>query len=436
MKLNVIKLAKWTGWTVIGLVAIYVAALLITGAKLRNAQADIEAAGCSTRSEQVIPPPVDDTNNAALLYQAAVLRLKAESVNGTSLFKQLNNLSPKSYADSGASSNSNALAQLLGNATVIEALRLVEAGAARPACRYDLEYDRGFEMRVPHVTDLLSLSRILSGSMRLDAARGDTAAVWRTAETALSLSDALKSEPILISCVVRASQTWMTCEAIRAVCGITPPGDQVREQLDGIIARMESSSSLSLALDGERVLGSEKGFDHIASGKKEPLVSLDDIPKFAVYVMRFPPLFQYDRTIYRRSMLEFRNRSTRPTWEMVSADVNQPMDNRIPRLCILSRMVIPCIDGLFSKEVERITSLRLTRAALAVTAYRQKTGVWPKDLVAAGCGALIDPFTGKPMIYRLTDQGPAVYSIGGDLKDDGGKIWDRTTRKGDLVWQP
>jgi hypothetical protein len=42
---------------------------------------------------------------------------------------------------------------------------------------------------------------------------------------------------------------------------------------------------------------------------------------------------------------------------------------------------------------------------------------------------LIDPFDGKPMRIKQTGEGPIVYTIGPDQKDDGGNL-DQTAGKG------
>ena len=62
---------------------------------------------------------------------------------------------------------------------------------------------------------------------------------------------------------------------------------------------------------------------------------------------------------------------------------------------------------------------RLAKQALTVMGFRQRTGNWPATLADAG-DVLADPFDGKPLRYRVRADGFVVYSIGTDLKDDGG----------------
>lgn len=45
----------------------------------------------------------------------------------------------------------------------------------------------------------------------------------------------------------------------------------------------------------------------------------------------------------------------------------------------------------------------------------------------------LDPFTGKDYIYRKKEKGFIVYSVGEDLKDDGGV--EEKGLKPDIVWE-
>jgi len=52
----------------------------------------------------------------------------------------------------------------------------------------------------------------------------------------------------------------------------------------------------------------------------------------------------------------------------------------------------------------------------------------------------LDPFTGKPYIYRLEDEGFIVYSVGSNQKDDNGRgTWEITSivmeKDDDVTWR-
>ena len=91
-------------------------------------------------------------------------------------------------------------------------------------------------------------------------------------------------------------------------------------------------------------------------------------------------------------------------------------------------------------------------AILAVLQYEKEQGELPQSLdVLVEKGLLnevpIDPFSDKPLVYRKTDDGFTLYSVGLNFIDDGGMPDDykgknkspqakKWTEKGDTVFWP
>ena len=78
-------------------------------------------------------------------------------------------------------------------------------------------------------------------------------------------------------------------------------------------------------------------------------------------------------------------------------------------------------------ERRRDAKLRLLIADLAVRCYEAERGDSPSDLnqlVPEYLDAVpMDPYSGKPVIYRLSQPGKwTVYSVSRDGEDDGGKF--------------
>jgi hypothetical protein len=75
--------------------------------------------------------------------------------------------------------------------------------------------------------------------------------------------------------------------------------------------------------------------------------------------------------------------------------------------------------------------LGLLRAALALQEYRQAHGRFPASLERLAPDVLpripIDPFSGRPLLYRVKAGGAILYSVGENGKDDGGD-----PRRGDV----
>ncbi len=46
-----------------------------------------------------------------------------------------------------------------------------------------------------------------------------------------------------------------------------------------------------------------------------------------------------------------------------------------------------------------------------------------------------DPYTNKSLIYERDGESVFVYSVGPNLKDDGGKPFDLKSKENDIVWR-
>lgn len=97
----------------------------------------------------------------------------------------------------------------------------------------------------------------------------------------------------------------------------------------------------------------------------------------------------------------------------------------------LSGLRLPDFQATFLKEASLEAMMLTTRAGLACKIFKNLSGRYPENLAALVPEILdkvpIDPFTGKPLIYRLQDDGVIVYSVGSNEKDDGGRgTWQIT----------
>lgn len=86
---------------------------------------------------------------------------------------------------------------------------------------------------------------------------------------------------------------------------------------------------------------------------------------------------------------------------------------------ILARIFTPIYIGSFTAEAKAEATWRSLRAGLAAVEYRNRTGRYPEKLPVSGPLSM-DPFSEQPLIYKRTNEGFLVYSVGENKKDDGG----------------
>jgi hypothetical protein len=83
-----------------------------------------------------------------------------------------------------------------------------------------------------------------------------------------------------------------------------------------------------------------------------------------------------------------------------------------------------------------LADVQITRAGLGALQYKRDHGELPQGLEQVSLKGLVDPYTQRPLGYRLEAGGFVVYSVGEDLKDNGGtpRQQDQKTDY-DRVWR-
>lgn len=111
----------------------------------------------------------------------------------------------------------------------------------------------------------------------------------------------------------------------------------------------------------------------------------------------------------------------------------------VPFYAILTRMSGPVKAGSFRGYCRTKAELAAGRVYLAVLAYENKYGSLPADLGELedrlGWDMPTDPFNGEPLIYARADDGFKVYSVGTNLKDNGGLRKLPDSEDYDIVWE-
>jgi hypothetical protein len=94
------------------------------------------------------------------------------------------------------------------------------------------------------------------------------------------------------------------------------------------------------------------------------------------------------------------------------------------------------VDLSANAELREVATIRLLACYAAVKRYYQQRGAYPPSLEALRPELgemIIDPFTGKPFVYRThPKRGFQLYSLGENLTDDGGRL-SVNWQQGDLL---
>ena len=438
MRKRTVRILTGVAVLIVVLALVYGIAVAVATVRLRRAYAALERDGRPMRAADVIPAEVPATENAALLYASAALLLEAQPApDGESLRGYLASLSVTVVDKPGDPNAGPELQRLFERDAVSRALATIREASRRPSCRFDHDYEGVGLWIMPHWAELRDLVRILAGKACLEARAGESESAWDTVQSQLAASDALRTEPVLMSQLVRMATTRLTCRVIRNLCDMTPPDDQTYQNIEQRLRDREDIQPLLLAADGERLLVGQWVFNLSRAELAGEWRKLWDTGSYApgvfhwamVRIVTFKPNFLADHAAYMRYSRETAQLlAGRKRWD--------GRLDRIPKRYVLTRTLTPAVARLKAIHGGTIAEARITRAGLALLRYKQAHGSLPASLAALDLEGVADPFTGGPLHYRVEGDGFVLYSVGEDQKNNGGSPKQRGQRTDfDIAWQ-
>jgi hypothetical protein len=438
MKKRTVKILKGIAIAIVVFGLIYAIAVSVSSAKLRQAYADLKKDGRPMEPADVIPPKVPDTENAALLYESAALLLKAQPAPDENLLGYLGDISDKFIKESLDPDKLDEFKQLIGQDVVTQALSIIAQGTQRDSCRYKLNYGDGLNTLLPHISELRNLARILCAKAYLEAKTGNQDTAWDMVITQLKFADALRTEPVLISKLVRIQMIRLSCDTIKKLCEIAPPNTQQASDIRSLLKDFDDIRPLIRSIDAERLLIGEWVFnltkDEMYKTNLQYCNENDTglLPKLIIFGITFKPLFLADHAAY----LRFMHDGTRFLERPYSPEQGKVMEQGVQKKrYIVTRILTPAIFRLKEIHCQMIAQLRIVQAGLALLQHKQTEDTFPATLDALKLQNINDPFSDGLLLYKTEEQGFVLYSVGPDQKDNDGSPRQKKQEKDwDIVW--
>jgi RNA polymerase sigma factor (sigma-70 family) len=329
-----------------------------------------------------------------------------------------------------------------------DALQVLAQGRQYEQSRYPIDLTKGSDTLLPHLASIKKGGQLAQLAAMLEAENGDGRKAADDVATVLALARSLKAEPVLISQLVRAADLALAVEALnQSVNRASLPPESLSalakmfQETEDYDARGEG---FTRALVGEKVnhtalLNNRKQLLHILEAYGSNGQADAESRHVVEYVKKTPSL---------RAELDF----FQSTFQQLMAARQDPLPDRLKEFSDLidSRVSEARNQGLLlnaaewtadgpaaSREARCVANSRLALTGIALEQFRAAHGNHYPDglseLIPTCLDApLTDPFDGHPLRYRKQGAGYVLYSIGPDLKDDGGK--PLTTKGGDMVF--
>jgi len=325
--------------------------------------------------------------------------------------------------------------------------------ADMPRGRYDVRWKPDFcSTMLPHVEAIRKIGELLLQDAELAAHDGDFSRALRSTRAILQTARSIGDEPVLVSLLARIGVAQLAINSLIRVLSLGEASEESLHALQQVVEDELAQSLLLPAFRGERagmlclfdrLYDGRVRWESVATGNPQPVPWYEDAFDWAY----FSPLV-------RRNQADYLERTNR-----IIQVLKLPIPEQLQELEQLEnewslakrsspdlKISVSLLGGFFKIPQVYYRSraqLQTARVALALECARRKQGRWPDSLdqlVPEWLGKVpLDPYTGKPLLYRPWDHGVVVYSVGPNQQDDGGQVVKDVVKSPDLgirLWNP
>lgn len=381
----------------------------------------IRAAGEPLRWSEVVSPPVPDEENAALIYREAFAILRdAEGASGS--IRPFGS-DPTGLVEDSGEEVLEYLARIQG------ALILLRRAAGLPSCRFPRDESKPWAatglpfMKISRARNALSLDAFSA------LEEGQVHRATDDVEAMLGLSDAILCEPTMLSFLIRSS-IGLEATGVAASALNDPEIDATScRRLSGLFSEWNDRAVLERCLIGERAFGLRAWAAFLPEAETREERLADSVSLAETRGRR--PILRTEVTYYLRMMSRLIEISRLPYQdaEKEIASIRADLDD-LPFYVTSARLAIPNL-----LEVFRSAGPRARVETVAIAARLKADWLEGTEYPETPDGIAIDPYSGKPYVYRREGEGFLIYSVGPDGNDDGGDIgpWNKPGK--DLGWR-
>ncbi len=414
---------------------------IMFGIQLRNKIAELKAEGKPMTIAEIVPPPVPDEDNAALICKTVLTLLQVEE--GKQINKIVRELESFSDISKWTDEQKQQISQIVNSRDTQYVYELIEEASRKPKSNFNYNYGEGPNLLAPELTYMRTAVRLICAKALLEADSGKVSEAFDTLLGGLKFSNHLKDEPLLISQLIRIACDNIIMDCIKSIADSKEiPAEETNSIMDELYIHQNIEPFIK-SMDGERVAFGMWVFERILQGKTKDLEALTfgacSPPAPLAMLISFlgKPVFEKDFVCYLTLISKAQDSYNIPYYNKVNGQ-----NEVIPKYCILSNKLLPAIGRIREKVAAYQANIDVCRIGLALKIYKAKNGTYPEkleNLVPEFLSEVpIDPFSGKSLKYSSYGNSFKLYSIGPNMRDDFGtpKAKESSAYNDyDIVWE-
>lgn len=398
------KILKWTaivGGAALAILLITNAILVWTsGARLEKQIAAIRAAGDPVSLQDLARDPIPPQQNAAVFLRRARDDLEA-------ILAELAEVRESESYRQGRPTESEVKAIQSAFEAYPDAIPLLERAADCPDYNPQLDYTLGsvefLDAYLPHQGDKRQVARFLSTYVLLLLAQQEREGAMGTCLALFRLCGHFDRDPFVVGYLVALACRSVAIDLMNRTLRDGPLSAEARQSLEEELASYDVAKPYEWTLKTERAYG---------------LGCFRTIPGRKLW-----PYWNYDASAYLHLFDKHLCLASRPYSEFSAACAAVRQDPKARRR-VLTYNVLPAMQSC-REAMERVRAqIRSLRVLNALQRRAEQGDVSEPKLSDLGLPveATMDPFTGKSLIVKKRPEGWLIYSVGSNLKDEGGQV--------------
>jgi len=386
-----------------------------------------------------------ETDAAATAYRAAGMPWEAKDLKKAHFTPEQNAgpLIHEAIAKLGSkkiSNDASAIQALVGKGSMEGALKaigkytpelnLVEAAVQKQYFDYGHDWDEGLSVLYPEMLSIRGFEKLLCLRARVEASQHRADLATKDLQTGWKLACLVGQEPILIGMLVDITCQRIVLDAIQRCAAECANDDAALAGFEKIIDKPADAPDIEWALKGEAYVGLSavrnlvllnKALERQQSDQSATPINKSSLIRTGV------PSESKQRAFATRHFQVWTEAKA-----VLDQDRGKPAKLRLDlrKLCekwseirgasyLLVAITFPVYADTTTAYVDTIADNVATRGLLEAFRVKAKTGKWPARIEEIP-GNWIDPYTDKELLIKQTPDGFRIYSVGPNLKDDGG----------------
>lgn len=335
-------------------------------------------------------------------------------------------------------------------------LRKVRELAERGGPVHVLDFSEGLAMPLPHLDRIRQWARLLTADAVFKVENGNHEEAVADILAAMKLGDALAKEPLLICQFTRMAIHVIADRGLQQAFGPRELPPDLARQIVAHAGQADHRQGFADMFAGEGLCGVHAFAELNDVGWRarlgqwdmhsqtypplgdQPPATLTTVASFLLYASPLGGSMRAtDEQLYTELMERLEQVAGLPFYE--AYPIVQSIEQRVRTLSV-NRQGTMILGGemcrAYRAQARHEARLDVLQMGLLLEVSHMERGYYPEDLDAIvsdlGGSVPVDPFTGGP--YHYTPRGDTflLYSIGENLRDDGGV---HNYREGDIVWR-